>query len=137
MPNPIKKKEYTIYFDFGEHGVQSINDIRNIDTKTILFRTPLCPLLPGNEDIKALIIIQENQSILTAIQFHYVTRMLFYENQSIDVFLVLAIKTIIHVCPRCREYGMNNPASNKRRWQLDNAESLVSKMNQLSIEQVS
>jgi hypothetical protein len=76
MPNPIKKKEYTIYFDFGEHGTQSINDTRNIDTKTILFRTPRCPLLPGNEDIKALIVIQENPSTINTMEFCYVTRMI-------------------------------------------------------------
>jgi hypothetical protein len=77
MPNSIKKKDYRIYFDFGEHGAQSISDIRNIDTKTILFRTPRCPLLPGNEDVRALIIIQESQSPISTMEFCYITRVLF------------------------------------------------------------
>ena len=139
MPSSIKKKNYRIYFDFGEYGTQPINNTRNVDTKTISFRTPRCPLLPGNNDVIVSIVVQENQSPINTIQFCYMTRMLF---KSLFVcFLssfLLAIRTILNLCPRCQENGMNNSMSNKRRWQCDNGvHNVLSGFEKLSIGQVS
>ncbi len=66
---------YSISFNFGQYGQQSVNEISHVDTKTILFRTPACPILPGDGNVKISIIIQENSSIFAPIDFYYVTRM--------------------------------------------------------------
>lgn len=65
---------YHIDFDFGEAGVQTVNDIIVVDTKTLLFVTPACPMLPGDENAKVSIIITENNFALNPIDFCYITR---------------------------------------------------------------
>ncbi|CAF1155658.1 unnamed protein product [Rotaria sordida] len=75
MSKPIKGKKYTICFDFGLFGEQIVNEITHIDTKTILFRTPPCPILPGDKNFQVSVIIKENNLLLSSIDFYYVTRM--------------------------------------------------------------
>jgi hypothetical protein len=66
---------YSITFDFGQYGHQVITEVANIDTKTISFRTPSCPILPGDQNFKISIRIQENNSVFSPIDFWYMTRM--------------------------------------------------------------
>jgi len=68
---------YNISFDFGRYGQLPAHEITPIDRKTILFRTPSCPWLPGDENFKASIIITENNSVFHPIDFYYITRMPF------------------------------------------------------------
>lgn len=67
-------EDYLIWFDFGNDVKQTIESIQHIDTKTILFQTPPCPYLPGNDDIKVGIHIQENHATPIVIDFDYMTR---------------------------------------------------------------
>jgi hypothetical protein len=63
-----------ISFDFGPIGRQLVHEVTHIDEKTILFRTPMCPLLPEDENLKVSIIITENNSSFPPIDFYYITR---------------------------------------------------------------
>ncbi|CAF4529923.1 unnamed protein product [Rotaria sp. Silwood1] len=122
MSKPIKRKGYTICFDFELFGTQIVNDITYIDKKVIVFRTPPCPVLPGDENMKVSIVIKENNIVLSSIDFHYVTPM----------------KTTIQLCAQCQSYINDNRTSNKRRYErveFDSGQSLVSQMKQLSIEE--
>ncbi|CAF1037725.1 unnamed protein product [Rotaria sordida] len=125
MSKPIKGKKYTICFDFGLFGEQIVNEITHIDTKIILFRTPPCPILPGDKNFQVSVIIKENNLLLSSIDFYYVTPM----------------KPTINLCRRCQSNINDNRRSNKRRCEYDeyietdNGESLISHMKQLSIEQ--
>ena len=69
---------YKITFDFGQYGQQIINDTPCVDTKTISFRTPMCPILVGDEDLKVLFQIHENNILIQQIEFVYLTRMKFF-----------------------------------------------------------
>ncbi|CAF3953028.1 unnamed protein product, partial [Rotaria sordida] len=125
MSKPIKGKKYTICFDFGLFGEQIVNEITHIDTKTILFRTPPCPILPGDKNFQVSVIIKENNLLLSSIDFYYVTPM----------------KPTINLCRRCQSNINDNRRSNKRICEYneyietDSGESLISHMKQLSIEQ--
>jgi len=80
---------YNISFDFGPYGQQSAHEITPIDRKTILFRTPSCPFLPGDENVKVSIIITENNSVFHPIDFYYITRMSFQkqEGKFLNIFI--------------------------------------------------
>ncbi|CAF2313016.1 unnamed protein product [Rotaria sp. Silwood2] len=120
MPKPTKRKEYTICFDFGLLGKQTINEITYIDKKVILFRTPPCRIPPSNENIKVSVDIIHNNLLLSSIDFYYVTPM----------------KTTINLCTYCQNNMNVNHTSNKRRYEFfenDDAQSLVSHMEQLSM----
>ncbi|CAF3469684.1 unnamed protein product, partial [Rotaria sp. Silwood2] len=55
------------------YGKQIINEIINIDRKTILFRIPSHrSMLPLDNDMKALIIIKENNIFLSQFDFIYI-----------------------------------------------------------------
>jgi hypothetical protein len=64
-----------IICDFGRYGQRTVNEIAHIDTKTFSFRTPPYPILPGDQNIKISIRIQENNSVFSPIDFWYMTRM--------------------------------------------------------------
>ncbi|CAF4968660.1 unnamed protein product, partial [Rotaria sp. Silwood1] len=120
MSKPIKRKDYTICFDFDLFGTQIINEITHIDTKIILFRTPPCPILPGDENMKVSVVIKKNNIVLSSTEFYYVTPM----------------KATIQLCAQCQSYMNDNRISNKRRYErveFDSGQSLVSQMQHLSI----
>ncbi|CAF0725561.1 unnamed protein product [Rotaria sp. Silwood1] len=120
MSKPIKRKDYTICFDFDLFGTQIINEITHIDTKIILFRTPPCPILPGDENMKVSVVIKKNNIVLSSTDFYYVTPM----------------KATIQLCAQCQSYMNDNRISNKRRYErveFDSGQSLVSQMQHLSI----
>ncbi|CAF3351755.1 unnamed protein product [Rotaria sp. Silwood1] len=122
MSKPIKRKGCTICFDFELFGTQIVNDITYIDKKVIVFRTPPCPVLPGDENMKVSIVIKENNIVLSSIDFYYVTPM----------------KATIQLCAQCQSYMNDNRISNKRRYErveFDSGQRLVSQMEQLSIEE--
>lgn len=48
--------------------------------------------------------------------------------------VILAIKTIINVCPKCSEYGMNHSSNKKRAWQYDTADILANEISKLSLK---
>ena len=137
---------YNIYFDFGEYGQHSVSGIEQIDTKALLFRTPLCPLLPGDEDIKVSVIIQENDSVFSPIDFHYMARMereiSTNFDQYLSCFFILAIKIMINPCSHCQKNMNYHRINNKRQreydeyFENDNGENLILSMKQLSIEKV-
>ncbi len=81
---------YNISFDFGRYGQLPAHEITPIDRKTILFRTPSCPWLPGDENLKVSIIITENNSVFYPIDFNYITRMSFQkqERKFINIYLL-------------------------------------------------
>jgi len=58
-------------------GKEMVNNLIYIDAQTILFRTPSCPLLEGDEDVTVLINIQENDVLSEQIEFVYLTCMQF------------------------------------------------------------
>ncbi len=80
---------YTILFDFGQYGQRPAHEITPIDRKTILFRTPTCPLLPGDENLTVSVFITENNSSFHPIDFYYLTRMPFQKQQGkfINIFI--------------------------------------------------
>jgi hypothetical protein len=66
----------------------------------------------------------------------------YFDEESIEKFLlfsfVLAIKTIIKLCPRCQENGINNSMRNKRKCEYDTVvDSILPDIEKLSIGQVS
>ncbi len=68
---------YKISFGFGRYGQQVINDINYIDTKTILFRTPACPVPQGDQKLPVFINVHENNILIQQIEFIYLTCMEF------------------------------------------------------------
>jgi hypothetical protein len=80
---------YNISFDFGRYGQLPAHEITPIDRKTILFRTPSCPWLPGDDNFKASIFISENNSAFQPIDFYYITRMSFQKQEAkfINIFI--------------------------------------------------
>jgi hypothetical protein len=48
-----------------------------IDSKTIFFQTPPCPILVAEQNLKVPIIITQNDLLIACIEFIYLTRKLF------------------------------------------------------------
>ncbi|CAF4813233.1 unnamed protein product, partial [Rotaria socialis] len=124
MPKPIKRKAYNICFDFGSYGQQTVKEIEYIDMKTLVFRTPSCPILPDDENIKASIIVRDNNSTSYSIDFYYLT----------------PTKAGIHLCSRCQNRQWDDRMNNKRKceykesFENDSGHNLLLQMKKLSIE---
>jgi len=48
-----------------------------VDSKTIFFHTPQCPILVAEQNFKVPIIITQNDLLIASIDFIYLTRKLF------------------------------------------------------------
>ncbi|CAF2241671.1 unnamed protein product [Rotaria magnacalcarata] len=124
MPKPTKRKVYNICFDFGSYGQQTVKEIECIDTKTLAFRTPSCPILPDDENIKASIIIRENNSTLYSTDFYYLT----------------PTKVGLNLCSHCQSRQWDDRMNNKRKceykesFENDDGHSLLLQMEKLSVE---
>jgi hypothetical protein len=70
----VKILVFNIYFDYGSMG--QLNDIRIsfVDSKTICFQTPPCPMLVAEQNLTVPLIVTQNDLIIARIDFVYLTR---------------------------------------------------------------
>ena len=136
---------FDITFDFGSFGQRNAEEQIQIDTKTIIFRTPECLILPSNAEINVTLIIRSDKSVLTRIDFQYLTRerCRIRSNHRHRSVLLFVIPAFTAMCMNCQKIKNNYNSPNKRRTNLmfdcvtDGGESLLKSMNQLSLQSVS
>ncbi|CAF3920202.1 unnamed protein product [Rotaria sordida] len=126
LPKLDKRKVFSIFFDYGSMGKIAAIKLTFVDSKTIFFQTPPCPMLMAERNLTVQIIVIQNDLIIACIDFIYLTPM----------------KTTLTICSHC-QYDMmdNNHMSNKRRYSIfdhtehDGGESLVQQMSRLTTEE--
>jgi hypothetical protein len=68
---------FNIYFDYGSMGQWNDIKISFVDTKTIFFVTPPCPMLVAEQNLTVPLIVTQNDLIIARIDFVYLTRKYF------------------------------------------------------------
>jgi hypothetical protein len=65
---------FNIYFDYGLMGRLSDIKVSFVDSKTIFFQTPPCPILLAEENISVPIVVTQNDLVIAQINFVYLAR---------------------------------------------------------------
>ena len=134
-----------LYLDYGAMGRSPDLSTIFVDFKTVLFRTPPCPLRKCEQNVNVQIIIAQNELIIASIDFVYLARRIIFLN-SIEKktdFSFQAIGSTGNLCPNCQfnvnntyTLGIKRPFYVSVMTQLDSADHLVDKMSQLTTEEV-
>jgi hypothetical protein len=116
-----------------------------VDSKTIFFQAPPCPILLAEQDLSVPIIVTQNDLVIARINFLYLARKLLNTSLFLIIPLIVisAIKKAANLCSRCHYEIMNgNYMSNKRphhileQTESDGGESLAEQMGRLTTEEV-
>lgn len=65
---------FSIYFDYGAMGKSSDFKVLLVDSRTIFFRTPACPLLAVSQNLIVPIVVIQNDVVIAKVDYIYLAR---------------------------------------------------------------
>lgn len=65
---------FSIYFDYGTMGKYHDIKVTLVDSRTIFFQSPPCPLLADSKNYAVPIVVIQNDLIIAQIDYVYLTR---------------------------------------------------------------
>lgn len=65
---------FNIYFDYGSMGKFNDIQVSSVDSRTIFFQTPSCPLIAAGQNLVVPIVVTQNDLIIAQIDYIYLAR---------------------------------------------------------------